>query len=102
LKFTGILLAKSFILTNSIALLDEGIQSFKYFKHRGDWVALLVYTFLFLLLPLLIFFMGKKSLNLNFRISSSDYINNNYTLIVQKKTYFSTKIVSGEIGFNSN
>ncbi|OUR91656.1 hypothetical protein A9Q87_10145 [Flavobacteriales bacterium 34_180_T64] len=51
----------SFLLTNSVAFLDEGIRTFDYLKHIGDWIALLIYTLLFSILPILIFFMSKKN-----------------------------------------
>ena len=49
----------SFLITNSIAFLDEGIRTFDYLSNPGDWIALLIYTLLFLIIPLLLFFNAK-------------------------------------------
>ncbi len=51
----------SFLLCNAVAYFDEGLNSFNYLTHGGDWVALFMYTVLFLVLPLILFFSFKKS-----------------------------------------
>lgn len=56
----------SFFLTNIVAFLDEGLYSFKYLTRLGDWVAIIIYTALFLLIPFLIFFWIKKSEKVRF------------------------------------
>ncbi len=53
------LIVISFIITNIVAFLDEGIRTFDYLTRIGDWIALLIYTVLFLILPMIIFFMIK-------------------------------------------
>lgn len=53
------LIVISFIITNVVAFLDEGIRTFDYLTRIGDWIALLIYTVLFLILPMIIFFMIK-------------------------------------------
>jgi hypothetical protein len=57
------LVAVSFLLCNIIAFLDEGIQSFNYLTHLGDWIALVLYTLIFLILPLIIFYRSIKRAN---------------------------------------
>ncbi len=59
-KFTLLLLLISFALTNVVAYLDEGIRNFEYLTQLGDWIALIMYTVGFLILPLLIFLLLKK------------------------------------------
>ena len=54
------LLIISFLITNLVAYLDEGIRTFEYLTHIGDWIALLFYTSLFLSIPLIIFFLVKS------------------------------------------
>ncbi|MEO1032259.1 MAG: hypothetical protein AAFX55_12680 [Bacteroidota bacterium] len=57
------LLLMSFLITNVIAFLDEGIRTFDYLMRIGDWMALLIYTLLFLIMPLIIFFRVKDNKN---------------------------------------
>lgn len=66
LKYSLSLVFISCILTNTIAFLDEGIRTFDYLLHFGDWIALLIYTFLFLIVPFSIFFLVKKSVKTRF------------------------------------
>jgi len=68
-KYVFGLVLISFILTNLVAFLDEGIHSFEYLMHAGDWVALIIYTILFLIIPFLIFFLYKKNLKIRFLVS---------------------------------
>ena len=63
------LITISFIITNVVAYLDEGIRTFEYLKPPGDWIALLVYTILFLLIPFLFFFINKRKLKTRFMAS---------------------------------
>ena len=51
----------SFVITNVVAFLDEGIRTFDYLTRIGDWIALLIYTVLFLILPLIIFYIMKDN-----------------------------------------
>ena len=59
----------SFVLTNFVAFLDEGIRNFEYLTRISDWVALILYTTVFLILPLLIFFLVKKNAKKRFVVS---------------------------------
>jgi hypothetical protein len=59
----------SFLLTNVVAYLDEGIRTFDYLTHLGDWIALIIYSILFLAFPLLIFFLVKKNEKTRFKSS---------------------------------
>ncbi|WP_456437956.1 hypothetical protein [Psychroserpens sp.] len=68
-KYAFGLVVISFFLTNLVAFLDEGIRSFEYLNHAGDWVALAIYTVLFLIIPFLIFFLIKKNLKRRFLFS---------------------------------
>lgn len=68
-KYVCALIFISFILTNIIAFLDEGIRSFEYLNHAGDWVSLVIYTLLFLIIPFLIFLLTKKNLKRRFLFS---------------------------------
>ena len=56
----------SFILTNFVAFLDEGVHTFEYLSRSGDGVALVIYTIVFLIIPLLIFFLVKVNLKRRF------------------------------------
>jgi hypothetical protein len=56
-----ILILISFLTTNILAFLDEGVRSFRYLTHFGDWIALLLYTILFLILPLILNVVFRKS-----------------------------------------
>jgi len=58
-KFVLFLLIIAFLLCNCVAYLDEGIRTFDYLKSPGDWVALVIYTKLFSILPFVIFFLSK-------------------------------------------
>lgn len=51
----------SFVLTNIVAYLDEGIRTFDYLSQPGDWIALIIYSILFLIVPLLMFFLIKMN-----------------------------------------
>ena len=51
----------SFLITNILAFLDEGVRSFNYLTHFGDWIALGLYTILFLILPLILYAVFRKS-----------------------------------------
>lgn len=68
-KYVFGLILISFILTNMAAFLDEGIRSFEYLTYGGDWIALVIYTILFLIIPFLIFFLNKKNLKTRFLVS---------------------------------
>ncbi|MCK7589341.1 hypothetical protein M0G43_02020 [Subsaxibacter sp. CAU 1640] len=65
-KYTGYIVLISFLLTNCIAYLDEGIRTFDYLMRLSDWVALFIYTALFLLLPFAIFFISKSNIKWRF------------------------------------
>ena len=56
-----ILIFISFLITNILAFLDEGVRTFNYLTHLGDWIALLSYTILFLILPLILYIVFRKS-----------------------------------------
>ncbi|MCB0446164.1 MAG: hypothetical protein KDD03_01370 [Gelidibacter sp.] len=60
-NYTFTLIIISFLLTNVVAYLDEGIRTFDYLMRFSDWVALIIYTTLFLAIPFLIFFLVKKN-----------------------------------------
>jgi len=49
-----------FLATNILAFLDEGVRTFYYLTHIGDWIALVFYTILFLILPLILYFVYRK------------------------------------------
>jgi len=68
-KYILLLVLISFLLTNLVAYLDEGLRDFDYLKHLGDWVALIVYTAGFLIIPLLLFFIRTKKLKERFAFS---------------------------------
>jgi len=68
-KYILLLVLISFLLTNIVAYLDEGIYSLDYLSHLGDWVALIIYTTAFLVIPLLIFFVVKKRVKHRFTFS---------------------------------
>ena len=72
-KYIIILVAISFLLTNCIAFLDEGIRTFDYLKHAGDWIALFIYTILFVLIPFFIFFLRKEKPKTKFIISLAGF-----------------------------
>ena len=50
----------AFAMVNTVAYFDEGIRSFKYLTVPGDWVALIIYTILFSILPLILYYSQKK------------------------------------------
>ncbi len=50
----------SFLITNGVAYLDEGIRSFDYLISSGDWIALGIYTLLFLIVPVSIYTLSKR------------------------------------------
>ena len=56
-----ILILISFLTTNIIAFLDEGLRTFNYLTHLGDWIALVLYTILFVILPLVLYVVFRKS-----------------------------------------
>ncbi|WP_353777392.1 hypothetical protein [Winogradskyella sp. 3972H.M.0a.05] len=58
----------SFLLCNVVAYLDEGIRTFEYLTMPGDWIALIIYTIVFMILPLILFLSFRKS-KLKFRIA---------------------------------
>ena len=58
-KFILFLIVIAFLLCNCIAYLDEGIRTFDYLKSPGDWVALVIYTVLFSVLPFVLLFLSK-------------------------------------------
>jgi len=60
-QYIFILILISFALTNVIAYLDEGIRTFDYLTRIGDWIALIMYTFIFSVIPLVLFFAFRKS-----------------------------------------
>ncbi len=64
----------SFILTNAVAYLDEGLRNFDYLNHLGDWIALIMYTTAFLVIPLLLFFGVRKKLNNRFAFSLFGFV----------------------------
>ena len=68
-KYIFGLIVISFLLTNVVAYLDEGIRSFDYLQYGSDWIALLIYTILFLAIPFLVFFISKKKLKTRFIMS---------------------------------
>jgi hypothetical protein len=49
------------LTTNILAFLDEGVRTFNYLTHFGDWIALVLYTILFLILPLILYVVFRKS-----------------------------------------
>lgn len=63
----------SFLLCNSIAFLDEGIHGFEYLTHASDWVALLIYTTIFLILPLIIYSASENN-NKRFYFALSGFV----------------------------
>ncbi len=56
-----VLVLVSFLLCNAVAYFDEGLRSFNYLTQGGDWIALLIYTLLFLIAPLILFYSYKRS-----------------------------------------
>ena len=68
-KYILLLVLISFVLTNIVAFLDEGIRTFVYLSRLSDWVALILYTTVFLILPLLIFLLVKKKAKRRFVVS---------------------------------
>lgn len=64
----------SFLLTNVVAYLDEGLRSFDYLRHAGDWIALILYTTIFLIIPLLLFFGNKRSYKDRFAFSLFGFV----------------------------
>ena len=68
-KYILLLVLISFLLTNVVAYLDEGLHSFDYLNHGSDWVALFIYTTVFLIIPLLLFFGVRKKLDRRFLFS---------------------------------
>ena len=52
-----------------VAYLDEGIRNFEYLKSPGDWVALGIYTVLFLIVPLCIYAFSKTQTKRKFQLS---------------------------------
>ncbi len=82
-KYPLLLLFVSFLLTNIIAFLDEGIRTFEYLNRAGDWVALIIYSILFLIIPLLIFFLMKKTLKERFLFSLLGFIPAVFLILLQ-------------------
>jgi len=68
-KYISILLGLSFLFCNCVAFLDEGRYSFNYMLQAGDWVAMLLYTALFMVVPLALFISIKKSMKTRFYLS---------------------------------
>lgn len=60
-KFVVLLIVISFFLTNVVAYLDEGLRDFDYLRHLGDWITLIIYSIVFLVIPLLLFFGVRKN-----------------------------------------
>jgi hypothetical protein len=73
-KYILLLVLISFLLTNVVAYLDEGLHSFEYLNHGSDWVALLVYTIIFLIIPLILFFGIRKSYKGRFTFSLFGFV----------------------------
>ena len=59
-KQLTIILLISFLLCNLMAFLDEGLYSFNYLTQLGDWVALIMYTIIFAIVPIAILVSSKK------------------------------------------
>ena len=64
-----ILIAISFLITNAVAYLDEGIRTFEYLKSPGDWIALGIYTLLFLIIPFSIYALSKTPIKRKYHLS---------------------------------
>jgi len=56
-----VLIVISFLLCNVVAFLDEGIKTFNYLTHLGDWITLIIYAIIFLIFPLILFYSYKIS-----------------------------------------
>ena len=65
-KHILMLLGISFLLCNCVAFLDEGRYSFHYLTQGGDWIALVVYTALFMVVPITLFTSAKKKIKTRF------------------------------------
>ena len=55
-----LLILISFLLCNVGAFFDEGIRTFNYLFQYGDWIALIVYSALFSVFPVLFYLNLKK------------------------------------------
>ena len=64
-----LLFGVSFLLTNVVAYLDEGIRTFEYLTRLGDWIALVMYTTFFSLLPLVILYLSKGGVKRRFSLA---------------------------------
>lgn len=86
-KYLFSLIFISFFLTNLIAFLDEGVRSFEYLTQPGDWVALVIYTVLFLIIPFLIFFFIKKNLKKRFLLSLFGFTPTIVLILLQLRSF---------------
>ena len=82
-KHILILVFLSFLITNAIAYLDEGIRTFEYLKSLGDWSALGIYTALFLIIPLSINALFKADIKRKFYISLFGFIPPIFLILLQ-------------------
>lgn len=82
-KYIVWLIIISFLLTNAMAFLDEGLRSFEYLKHLGDWVALMLYTFAFLIIPILLFYGINKSYKNKFVFSLFGFVPTLMLILIQ-------------------
>ena len=73
----------SFLLTNIVAYLDEGLYNFNYLSNGGDWFALIIYTIVFLVIPFLLFFGIRKKLNKRFEFSLLGFIPTIMLILIQ-------------------
>ena len=82
-KYVLFIFLLSFLITNVIAFLDEGIRTFNYLFQTGDWIALIIYTHLFSFLPLLLLILNKKNTRHRFLISLLGFIPPIYIILIQ-------------------
>jgi hypothetical protein len=82
-KYVLFIFLLSFLITNVIAFLDEGIRTFNYLFQTGDWIALIIYTLLFSFLPLLLLILNKKNTRHRFLISLLGFIPPIYIILIQ-------------------
>ncbi len=68
-KYIFRLLGISFLLCNAVAFLDEGLYSLHYLTQPDGWGALIIYTVIFMLVPITLFISIKKNVQLRFYIS---------------------------------
>ena len=65
-KYIIALCVISFLLVNGVGYFDEGTRNFNYLAEPGEWVIILMFTGLGVVLPLTLFVMLKKKIKTRF------------------------------------